>query len=163
MNRLARLPWRLSARALGNSSVGQAIGASSASWQSDSQALAAGCPSLGKWAQRSLHTSSMSFASGDIALDMEHATGLERQELEAKLTSGKDIFHEDWLDAPFGTEDKPVEVTSSFSERIVGVPDPYDDSIVWWGNIHEGDPPKQIVEGGEFFILKRSGDAGHGH
>ena len=67
------------------------------------------------------------------------------------------------LDAPFGTEDKPVEVTSSFSERIVGVPDPYDDSIVWWGNIHEGDPPKQIVEGGEFFILKRSEDAGHGH
>ena len=67
------------------------------------------------------------------------------------------------LDAPFGTEDKPVEVTSTFSERIVGVPDPYDDSIVWWGNIHEGDPPKQIVEGGEFFILKRTGDsAGHG-
>ena len=49
------------------------------------------------------------------------------------------------LDAPFGTEDKPVEVTSSFSERIVGVPDPYDDSIVWWGNIHEGDPPKQVT------------------
>ena len=67
------------------------------------------------------------------------------------------------LDAPFGTEDKPVEVTSSFGERIVGVPDPYDDSIVWWGNIHEGDPPKQIVEGGEFFVLKRLGDVGHGH
>lgn len=35
------------------------------------------------------------------------------------------------LDAPWGTADKPVEVTSAFSERIVGVPDPYDDSIVW--------------------------------
>ena len=35
------------------------------------------------------------------------------------------------LDAPWGTAEKPVEVTSAFSERIVGVPDPYDDSIVW--------------------------------
>jgi len=35
------------------------------------------------------------------------------------------------LDAPWGTEDNPVEVTSSYAERIVGVPDPYDDSIVW--------------------------------
>lgn len=68
------------------------------------------------------------------------------------------------LDAPFGTEDKPVEVTSTFSERIVGVPDPYDDSIVWWGTIEEGQPPKQLVEGGEFFVLKRiGGGSGHGH
>ena len=82
-----------------------------------------------------------------------------RQELEGKV-KGVDIFHEDWcaplfsidtlldavtccvtengysvcarrrLDAPWGTADKPVEVTSSFAERIVGVPDPYDDSIV---------------------------------
>jgi len=35
------------------------------------------------------------------------------------------------LDAQWGTEDNPVEVTSSYAERIVGVPDPYDDSIVW--------------------------------
>ncbi len=67
------------------------------------------------------------------------------------------------LDAPFGTEDKPVEVTSSFSERIVGVPDPYDDSIIWWGHIEEGQPPKQLVEGGEFFVLKRVGGDSHGH
>ena len=37
MNRLARLPWRLSARALGNSSLGQAIGASPPFWQTESQ------------------------------------------------------------------------------------------------------------------------------
>ena len=40
------------------------------------------------------------------------------------------------LDAPWGTADKPVEVTSSFAERIVGVPDPYDDSIVWCVPLH---------------------------
>ena len=34
------------------------------------------------------------------------------------------------LDAPFGTEDNPVVVPSEFSERIVGVADPDDDSLV---------------------------------
>lgn len=33
MNRLARLPWRLTARALGSSNVKQAAGASPVSWQ----------------------------------------------------------------------------------------------------------------------------------
>ena len=68
------------------------------------------------------------------------------------------------LDAPFGTADKPVEVTSSFSERVVGVPDPDDDSIIWWGKVKEGEPPRQLVEGGEYFVLKRLDDGGgHGH
>ena len=34
------------------------------------------------------------------------------------------------LDAPFGTEDNPVVVPSEFGERIVGVADPDDDSLV---------------------------------
>lgn len=52
-----------------------------------------------------------------------------------------------------------------FAERIVGVPDPEDDSLVWWGSLEEGQPAKQIVEGGEFFVLKRvpDEDGGHGH
>ena len=75
--------------------------------------------------------------------------------------SGKDLFHEDWLDAPWGTAETPVVVTSSFSERVVGVPDSYDDSIVWWGTVREGEGPRQLVEGGEYFVLKRVGDGGH--
>lgn len=51
--------------------------------------------------------------------------------------------------------DKPVEVTSFSTERIVGVPDPDDDSIVVWGIIKENEPPKQLVEGGEYFVLKK--------
>jgi cytochrome c oxidase subunit 5b len=35
------------------------------------------------------------------------------------------------------------------------VPDPYDDSIIWWGTVREGEPPKQLVEGGEYFVLKK--------
>ncbi|KAL3141747.1 hypothetical protein ABBQ32_004428 [Trebouxia sp. C0010 RCD-2024] len=87
---------------------------------------------------------------------------MRRQELEA-AKEGRDMYQEDWLNAPWGTEDKPVEVTSSCHERIVGVPDPYDDSIIWWGTIEEGQPPKQIVETGEFFVLKRVPESdGHG-
>lgn len=71
------------------------------------------------------------------------------------------MWREDWLDAPFGTAAAPVAVTSVFSERVVGVPDPADDSIIWWGTIKEGEPPKQLVEGGEYFVLKRIGDGGH--
>ena len=37
MNRLALLPWRLSARALGRSSIGQAVGAGAASWHTETQ------------------------------------------------------------------------------------------------------------------------------
>jgi len=111
-----------------------------------------------------LSRSNRCFSSGAVISpeDVEHATGLERQELEATV-QGRDMFQEDWLDAPWGTEDNPVEVTSSLHERIVGVPDPYDDSIIWWGTIEEGQPPKQIVETGEFFVLKRvAADDGHG-
>ena len=48
------------------------------------------------------------------------------------------------LDAPFGTAENPTEVTSEFDNRVVGVPDPDDDSLVWWGIIEEGSPPKQV-------------------
>ena len=37
MNRLALLPWRLSARALGSSSIGQAVGTGAASWPTEAQ------------------------------------------------------------------------------------------------------------------------------
>ena len=109
---------------------------------------------------------SRGFAAGasttDLTSEIEHATGLERDELLSKA-SGKDLFHEDWLDAPWGTAEAPVVVTSSFSERVVGVPDSYDDSIVWWGTIKEGEGPRQLVEGGEYFVLKRVGDGGGHH
>jgi hypothetical protein len=34
---------------------------------------------------------------------------------------------------------------------------------VWWGVIEDGQPPKQIIEGGEYFVLKRipGGDSHH--
>lgn len=40
-------------------------------------------------------------------------------------------------------------------ERIIGVTDPEDDTLVIWGIIKMGEPPKQLVPGGEFFVLKK--------
>lgn len=91
----------------------------------------------------------------ELADYLEQTTGPEREELEARAKGIENPWHEAWLDAPFGTEDNPVVVPSEFSERIVGVADPDDDSLVWWGVIEDGQPPKQIIEGGEFFVLKR--------
>ena len=43
----------------------------------------------------------------------------------------------------------------SAGERIIGVTDPEDDTLVIWGIVRENEPPKQLVAGGEFFVLKR--------
>ncbi|GAB4815596.1 hypothetical protein N2152v2_002642 [Parachlorella kessleri] len=100
-------------------------------------------------------------AAGEVDV-LEHATGAERYEGE-QLAKGVDPWREAWLDAPFGTEDNPVVVPSAYSERVVGVPDPDDDSLVWWGVIEEGQAPKQIIEGGEFFVLKKIAESGGHH
>lgn len=34
---------------------------------------------------------------------------------------------------------------------------------VWWGVVEDGQPPKQIIEGGEFFVLKRMPSTGGHH
>ncbi|KAF8056367.1 hypothetical protein HT031_006366 [Scenedesmus sp. PABB004] len=77
------------------------------------------------------------------------------QEKYAHLAD-KDIWDEAWAYEPrFGTEDNPIQVPALLSERIIGVTDPDDDTLVIWGIIREGEPPKQLVAGGEFFTLKR--------
>lgn len=55
-----------------------------------------------------------------------------------------------------GTPEDPVVVESAFEERIIGVPDPEDDCLVIWDLIKADEPPKQIIEGGEYFVLKTS-------
>lgn len=68
----------------------------------------------------------------------------------------KDIWDEAWAYEPrFGTEDNPIQVPALLGERIIGVTDPEDDTLVIWGIIREGEPPKQLVAGGEFFVLRR--------
>ncbi|KAK9823694.1 hypothetical protein WJX72_004673 [[Myrmecia] bisecta] len=160
MSRAGRLLGQL-ARAAATSLTSSATAASQASAYTVPQVQKLAAAST---AARSLHTSLGTFAANLSTLDaeIEHATGLERQELE-KAAKGVDPWHEDWLDAPFGTPENPVVVPSIEASRIVGVPDPYDDSIIWWDLIEDGQPPKQIVDGGEYFVLKHEPEEGGHH
>ena len=83
--------------------------------------------------------------------DLIKTTGLERVELEAAL-KGENLFSQDWVNAPFGTLDDPVMVPSAYSERIIGVADPMDDSNVRWMVIREGEK-KELF--GQWFQLQR--------
>ncbi len=60
----------------------------------------------------------------------------------------------------FGTVESPIKVPSLMDERIMGVTDPEDDTLVIWGIIRANEPPKQLVAGGEFFVLEKVGGWG---
>ncbi len=55
----------------------------------------------------------------------------------------------------FGTESDPVVVPSLEPERIIGVTDPDDENLVVWGILRSDEPPRQFIEGGEFYVLKK--------
>eukprot|EP00879_Flechtneria_rotunda_P000777 GHRR01000898.1.p1 GENE.GHRR01000898.1~~GHRR01000898.1.p1 ORF type:complete len:167 (+),score=44.53 GHRR01000898.1:224-724(+) len=127
-------------------------------------------------ASRSLLLQSQALPSASFALTswLKPGTGAfhtstSRWQAEAPTTTGsavttpgekydylkdKDIWDEAWAYEPrFGTEDNPIVVPSLEKSRIIGVTDPEDDTLVIWGIIRAGEPPKQLVAGGEFFVL----------
>mmetsp|Transcript_27240 Transcript_27240/g.73601 ORF Transcript_27240/g.73601 Transcript_27240/m.73601 type:complete len:186 (+) Transcript_27240:97-654(+) len=66
----------------------------------------------------------------------------------------KEMWHEAWMyEDKFGTENDPIWVPSLENERIIGVTDPDDDNLVVWGILRANEPPRQFVEGGEFYVL----------
>jgi cytochrome c oxidase subunit 5b len=105
----------------------------------------------------SLHTSS------GTAADAPTASAGEGKEIAKDYSKynllDKDVWDEVWAyEDRFGTEENPIMVPSVEAERIVGVTDPEDDSLVIWGILREGEEPRQFVEGGEFFMLQRVED-----
>lgn len=101
----------------------------------------------------SYHTSTSSWAEPPNA-----AAGQVLRPADSKFgyLADKDIWDEAWAHEPrFGTEDNPIVVPSLLPERIIGVTDPDDDTLVIWGIVREGEPPKQLVAGGEFFTLQK--------
>lgn len=55
---------------------------------------------------------------------------------------------------PWGTPENPKRVPSTNGQRQVGVVDPDDDTLIHWHLLDEGDPPVQIIPGGEFYVLQ---------
>ena len=85
------------------------------------------------------------------------------QELEAAAKGEPPLFEQDlqWLSAPLGTVENPVQVTSSLTSRIVGATDEDDDSIIHWGVVKAGEPP--VLIGSEYFVLKQTAAPAAGH
>lgn len=101
----------------------------------------------------------------------EQAQGDAKIEYEA-IGEGFNPYEEEWLyrtdqgDSP----SNPIEVPCYGDEtsRIVGIQDPDDDCVVWWCDLQLGEPPRQIVELGEWYVLKHYAyrdqpEGGHAH
>lgn len=68
----------------------------------------------------------------------------------------KELWHEAWMyEDRFGTEENPIFVPCLESERIIGVTDPEDDNLVVWGILRESEGPRQFIENGEYYVLKK--------
>ncbi|GFR49876.1 hypothetical protein Agub_g11980 [Astrephomene gubernaculifera] len=102
---------------------------------------------------RSLHTSLTTCQSAPAeakpsALSAEPAR-------KYRPLADKELWHEAWMyEDKFGTEEDPIVVPSLEPERIIGVTDPEDETLVVWGVLKENEPPRQFVENGEFYVLK---------
>ncbi|KAG2443891.1 hypothetical protein HXX76_002231 [Chlamydomonas incerta] len=102
---------------------------------------------------RSLHTS-LTTCQGAPAEAKSSALSPEPPRKYRPL-GDKELWHEAWMyEDKFGTEEDPIIVPSLEAERIIGVTDPEDETLVVWGILKEGEPPRQFVENGEFYVLK---------
>jgi cytochrome c oxidase subunit 5b len=103
---------------------------------------------------------------GTIADDLEHATGIERAELLAKL-EGKELFELGPLTiTAFGTKKDPVMVKSVATTRLVGCTGfPIESHETVWLLVDKNHEFDRCPECGQVFKLNFTGseNEGHGH
>ncbi|XP_033123703.1 cytochrome c oxidase subunit 5B, mitochondrial-like [Anneissia japonica] len=90
---------------------------------------------------------------GGIADTFDHATGLEKKELEAIRAGNPDPFDLQVKHCSPGTRDAPIEVPSVFEKRVVGCICEEEMTHVNWFNLYSGEP--QRCECGHFFKLTK--------
>eukprot|EP00195_Chlamydomonas_chlamydogama_P007258 CAMPEP_0202900392 /NCGR_PEP_ID=MMETSP1392-20130828/11443_1 /ASSEMBLY_ACC=CAM_ASM_000868 /TAXON_ID=225041 /ORGANISM="Chlamydomonas chlamydogama, Strain SAG 11-48b" /LENGTH=176 /DNA_ID=CAMNT_0049586773 /DNA_START=127 /DNA_END=657 /DNA_ORIENTATION=+ len=104
---------------------------------------------------RTLHTSSV-LGRGSEPEVAKQGGAVTADGRKYRSLVDKELWHEAWMyEDRFGTENDPIVVPSLEGERIIGVTDPEDDNLVVWGILRESDPPRQFIEGGEFYVLKK--------
>ncbi|XP_071482246.1 cytochrome c oxidase subunit 5B, mitochondrial-like [Diadema setosum] len=91
-------------------------------------------------------------SGGGIPENFEHATGLEKKELERLKAGDSDPFQLNVRRVAAGTKTKPVEVTSAFTKRIVGCICEEEQTHINWMWLYAGEP--QRCECGHWFQLK---------
>uniref|UniRef100_A0A6U0WT60 Uncharacterized protein n=1 Tax=Polytomella parva TaxID=51329 RepID=A0A6U0WT60_9CHLO len=99
---------------------------------------------------RSFHSSVMVADANSSELVLEPT-----RKYKAGLAT-RELWHEAWMyEEKVGTPEDPIVVPSLEGQRIIGVTDPEDDTIVVWGLVGENDPPRQLIEGGDYFVCKK--------
>ena len=91
---------------------------------------------------------------GTIADEVDQSVGLAWEESQY-AAAGLKRFNRDPLQGPFGTQDKPVQVPSAHSERIVGCVggNGHEHEINWFGL--KENRKTLCVLCGQFFVLAR--------
>ncbi|XP_018010356.1 cytochrome c oxidase subunit 5B, mitochondrial [Hyalella azteca] len=104
---------------------------------------------------RCLHTTSYKCADKGMPLPIEHATGLERRELEAIAAGNENPFDMRVIKRVAGaTKDSPTEVPSAFEKRIMGCVCEEGATSINWMWLYRGQPKR--CECGHWFTLVKS-------
>lgn len=82
---------------------------------------------------------------------LDHATGLEKRELLAKVAGNDNPFDMKIIKRGAGTKAQPNEIPSAFDARIVGCICEEDATSVNWMWLHKGQPRR--CECGHWFSL----------
>ncbi|XP_018332360.1 cytochrome c oxidase subunit 5B, mitochondrial-like [Agrilus planipennis] len=82
---------------------------------------------------------------------IEHATGLEKRELLARIAGNEDPYASSIRKRGPGTKNQPNEVPSAFDSRIIGCVCEEDSTSINWMWVHKGHPKR--CECGHWFNL----------
>ncbi|OXA63807.1 cytochrome c oxidase subunit 5B, mitochondrial [Folsomia candida] len=108
------------------------------------------------FAASSLHTSSVRAADKLMPDPLDHATGLERKELEAIARGNDDPFMMKVLKRAAGTKDQPTLIPSFHAERLVGCVCHEDAFYINYMWLYKGEPKR--CECGYWFKLTKAED-----
>lgn len=93
----------------------------------------------------------VSFTSVTMGDPLEHATGLEKRELLAKVAGNENPFDLKVIKRSAGTKDQPTQIPSAFDARLVGCICEEESTSVTWMWLYKGHPKR--CECGHWFTL----------
>lgn len=82
---------------------------------------------------------------------IEHATGLEKREMLAKMSGNENPFDIKVIKRGCGTKETPNEIPSAFDARLIGCICEEESTSISWMWLHKGEPKR--CECGHWFCL----------
>ncbi|XP_066999380.1 cytochrome c oxidase subunit 5B, mitochondrial [Anabrus simplex] len=101
--------------------------------------------------RRHFSRSSIRLADKMMPDPLEHATGLEKRELLARVAGNDNPFDMKILKRGLGTKDQPNSIPSAFDNRLIGCICEEDSTHINWMVLNKGEPTR--CECGHWFKL----------